>query len=181
MLWMLLAMSAPAAELVVDAQVPAEVWVSGQLVGQLFQPAELRLDVAEGPLPLTILVGGEPTKLDVAAPALVIVGRNGISTGQHDPAAPVPAVGPVPVEFRSTGQEDLLLVLDKERRTVDVGQVLTIELTPGRHPISLRSRDGTMLYARGSLEVGGEGLVVQLSPGRMPEVIGKSGSYHPGS
>ena len=185
MLWILLALSASAGNLVVDARVPAEVWLSTEMVGKVFRPAELHFEAEAGPTELTIFVDGEPHRVEVevseTGETRVLVGRTGITTS--GPAAgPTPAAeGPLSVDFRVTGREDLVLTVGRDRYRVSPGKTLTLEVASGSHPMTLRSDDGTLLFARGTLEVVSEGVVVQLSDGRLPEVIGSGGSFQPGA
>ena len=71
------------------------------------------------------------------------------------------------------------LRIGKQRLNIDAGQSTSLTLSPGDHVISLRNHDGTVIWAQRTLHVGAqEGLVVQLSDGRMPELFG-AGRFHP--
>jgi hypothetical protein len=73
------------------------------------------------------------------------------------------------------------LRIDAKPHAVEPGRDLTLDLPPGAHPMSVRSSDGTVVWATGSLEVApGEPLVVQIGEGRMPEVSG-AGAFNPAS
>jgi hypothetical protein len=56
-----------------------------------------------------------------------------------------------------------------------------LPLPVGEHPMSLRSSDGTSVFARGVLTVsGGKDLVVQVTEGLMPETSGEGISFSSG-
>ncbi|MBW1876809.1 MAG: hypothetical protein JRJ84_00460 [Deltaproteobacteria bacterium] len=181
---MLLIPSALAANLVIEAKVPVEVWVSGQLMGELVRPSELHVQATPGETELTLLTQGTPKTFIVDVPeeglARVVVGRTGITTGQD---LPEPAVEPEgtqsQVEFRSTAREDVVLIIGDTRYTLAPQAILRVDLSHGAHPLSLRNGVGTVIWAQGSLQVDGDGLVVQVADGRMPEVAGGGGAFHP--
>lgn len=180
--WFLLASAAMAGNLVVEAKVPVEVWVADRMIGELAQPAELHVDAEPGPTKVVLMVGGEPTTLEVDVPAegsaRVLVGRTGITTGQQ--AAPERGDAAAHrVEFRSSASEALVLVVADDRHTLSPRETLALDLPPGKHPLSLRNQNGTVVWAHGTLIVDGAGLVVQLADGRMPEIAGSGGSFTP--
>lgn len=175
-----------AAPLTVDAKVPVEILLEGVKLGQLFFPAEITYQVAPGPHVVRIYTNGNPTDvpvdLKVGVGARIIAGRTGISVAAPTdaPAAAVP-VGPVPVEFRYVGNGGAQLRIDNTRpHSVQPGQDVKLDLQAGVHPMSIRSTDGTVIWASGSLEIlAGQPIVVQIGEGRMPEVSG-SGAFHAG-
>lgn len=166
------------ASLVVDAHVPTEVLVDGHKIAQLWYPGELRFEVVPGLRKVRLYVGGEPTDLPVTFKAgeavTLLVGRTGISV--EDPA-PVELATPDPVtsvavEFRAVG-EGAQLRISGQRVLIEPGATVSVPLAPGEHHVSLRNRRGTVIWATGVLEVTSrEGLVVQLSDGRLPELFG---------
>lgn len=167
--------------LVVDAAIPVEVAVDGRPVAQIFQASVVHIPVRIGSRKVTLLLNGAPTRLlvDVAdeGESQIIVGKTGITTRQ---AAPTDAADEAPVELRIVGDEGLRLTLDNQRYRLSPGDSQTLELTRGDHTVEIRSGDGLALYARGDLLVHGTGpVVVQLSAGRAPEVIGRTGSWQP--
>jgi hypothetical protein len=175
MLCLLFGVSSFAGVLVVDARVPAEVQVGGQPVVQLFQPGVVRLDWPSGPSTVTVLVGGTPQDVPItmteSGTATILVGKTGITTGQRATAEPS-ATGTRKIEFSTTGTVGMLLIVDDARHVLASGDVLTLDLPDGNHKIALRDQAGTVIWARGSLIVGGAGpdaAIVQLSEGRMPE------------
>lgn len=172
-----------AAPLVIDAKVPAEVMLGGVKLAQLYYPGEVTFQVTPGLHMVRIYTNGNPTDVPVdltdGAGTRIVVGRTGISLAAVDqPVAE--ATGPISVEFRFVGQGGAQLRVDKKPHAVQPGQDLTLALGAGVHPISVRSTDGTAIWATGTLEVApGRPMVVQLSEGRMPEVSG-AGAWHPG-
>jgi hypothetical protein len=43
--------------------------------------------------------------------------------------------------------------------------------------MSLRNGGGTVIWVRGELHIDGDGAIVQLADGRMPEVLGQGGQF----
>jgi len=193
-MWILLfAQFALAGTVVIDARVPVEVWIDGALIGELAAPAQLYVEAPTGAVAVTLLIGGQPQKETVQVPevgkALVIVGRTGVTTGTIEPevaaaaaggaaAAPDPSATSSLVEFRSAAREDVLLVVGKERVTLAPGTTRKFDLTHGTTQLSLRDSSGTVVWAHGTLDVVGDGLIVQVADGRLPEISG-AGSFHP--
>jgi hypothetical protein len=168
--------------LVVDARVPVEVMVNGAKLAALYAPGEARFRVEAGHHRLSLWTNGTPTavELDVAeaTEARVLVGRTGVTTSTGPVAAPAPA-DVVPVEFRVVGTPAAQVRVGDGRQVVQAGRAFTLALTPGPHPLSVRSEDGTAIWATGTLEVTGAPVVVQIAEGRVPEVSG-SASFHAG-
>lgn len=166
---------------IVDAKVPVELVLEGNKLGQMYVPSELRFELAPGPHVLKVYVGGVandvPLQLVEGDVVRVLVGRAGITTS----AAPATAVaaGPQVVEFRLVGPTDAKVRLDKLSQPLHAGRSWTIELPPGQHSLSLRSSDGTAIWATGELVVHGGGpVVVVVTEGRLPEVSGPA-SFRP--
>jgi len=185
-MWMLwLASVAFAGHLVVDAKVPAEIWIGGELAGQVAIPGALSFEEPAGKVEVTVVIAARPDKIEVDIPdqgeARVIVGRTGITTGEPQAHAAPPKDAPASysVEFRSAGSEDMELTLGDQRIPLAPKQVEKIDLAPGSYPLSIRNETGTVIWAHGTLDVGGEGLVVQVADGRMPEISGPGGTFHP--
>lgn len=185
MLWALLVGIALGGEVVVEAKVPTEVWMAGQKIAENSYPCQVRFEAPDGEVDLLLVVNGANNTVKVTVPttgaALVHVGRTGITTGHTD--APTLAAGQTAtrVQFRSAAREDLVLYVDGGKHELSPAAVLSIDLDLGDHKVSLRSRDGTIVYATGLLRVEGDGLVVQLADGRMPEIAGDGGSFSPGN
>src|SRR5690606_29422688 len=155
MYWLLLVSSAFAGSLVIDAEVPTEVWLQGQPVVQLFRPGEVRLEAAVGRLPIDVLVDGTRNSLEIDIPAkgsaMLVVGRNGITT-DHRAASPDAPTARI-VEFQVSGPEEVTLHLDRAKHQINPGGVLRVELPPGDHPMSVRNARGTIVWAAGTLSV----------------------------
>jgi hypothetical protein len=167
-----------AGSLLVDAHLPVEILVNGVKLGQLYVPGEARFRLVTGHHLLRLYTNGNPTDLpiDIAEDqeARVLVGRSGVTTTTGPaPAAPDVTV-PVPVEFRVVGTPGAQIRVGDGRHVVRSGAVFSLQLVPGSHPMSVRSADGTAIWATGTLEITGSPVVVQISEGRMPEVSGSA-------
>lgn len=168
----------------IDARVPVEVFSDGHLIAQLVQPAELHLKRDPGRVSLTLLVSGNANDISVDVPeqgsALVLVGRTGITASTIRPdAASAEPMASGSGEFRVAGDQGLTLVMDGTRHKLTPGGVLSLDLPTGEHALSLRSAEGTVVWANGKLLVAGGPFVVQLSAGRMPEISGDGASFLP--
>jgi hypothetical protein len=172
------------ARLEVDAKVPVEILISGVKLGQLYFPGEARFKIVPGEHTLRVYVNGNPTDVPLVLRAgertRVLVGRSGVSleAAVADAAAPAAQPGPVAVQFRLSGGGSARLMLDGRPVALQGGAPVTVDLGVGSHPLSVRSTDGTAIWATGHLEVqGGDSLVVQVAEGRLPEVSGP-GRFH---
>jgi len=167
--------------LVVQAEVPVEVAVDSRPVAQVFSRSTLHIPARVGERQVVIYVGGTPHKMRVDVPAQgaahVVVGRTGITTRID---APADVADVARVELRVVGDEGLRLTLGQQRYRLSPGEQQALELDRGVHDLEIRSGDGLAVYATGDLLVRGTGtVVVQLSAGRAPEVIGRTGSWQP--
>lgn len=170
----------------VDAKVPAEILVDGVKLGQLWFPGKASFLVESGQHRLRVYTNGQPSDYDLSVEpedtTWVVIGRTGITL---DSLAGAPEAEPddgalVPVEFRAMSGGAQVRLGD-QRLTLSSGERLGLELDPGNHALSVRSADGTAVWATGTLEVGrGDRMIVQVSEGRLPEVSG-AGRFHPGS
>jgi hypothetical protein len=172
--------------LVVEAKVPVEVLLEGAKLGELYFPGEVRWTVTEGRHTVRLYVGGKPEDVPVdlvaGSETRIVVGRNGISSSSTRVAAA--AAGPSPVEFRLVGSGAAQIRVDSARHAIEPGQNVSLTLPAGNHALSVRSSDGTVIWASGTLEIGGGEigggpLVVLIAEGRMPEVSGR-GAFHAG-
>lgn len=182
MLTILLASLALGGDLVVQATVPAQIHVDGQLVAQLFTESELRVPVQVGSHQVTVYRNGNPEPLEVRVidglDTTLVVGRTGTTTGQAlERIAPID--GTLQVEFRVGDGEGVLLILDGERHELEPGEVFTTEVQAGDTPMSVRSASGTVVWASGKLALTSGPVVVQLTSGRVPEVPSLGGSFYP--
>ncbi len=172
----------PPGTLSVDSKLPAEVLVDGIKLVQLWHPGTVSFEVEAGPHALRIYTNGNPADhaLEIVSGSIsrVLVGRTG--TTLEDPKRRVSdADGTVPVELRVVGT-GARVFLGEQRLSLSNGERTAIELSPGDHALSVRSQDGTAIWARGTLEVGvGEPLIVQITEGRLPELSG-AGSFRTG-
>jgi hypothetical protein len=167
------------ARLEIDAKVPVEILIGGVKLGQLYYPGEAQFKIVPGEHVLRVYVNGRPTDVPLVMRAgertRVLVGRSGVSleAAVAEAGAPAAPVGPVAVQFRLSGGGGARLMVDGEPVALQGGQPVTIDLGVGNHRLSVRSVDGTAIWATGQLEVqGGDSLVVQVAEGRMPEVSG---------
>ncbi|TNE92110.1 MAG: hypothetical protein EP330_02860 [Deltaproteobacteria bacterium] len=179
---LLLASFALASDLVIQATVPAEIHLDGQIVAELFTEGELRLPVAIGDHALRVFRNGDPQDMRISVKkgldTTITVGRTGITTGEAlEPLAPVDGV--VSVEFRVDDVEGALLVLGDERHRIAPGTVFTTDVKAGSTPMSVRNTKGTVVWATGDLNLTSGPVVVQIRPGRMPEVPSLGGSFSP--
>jgi hypothetical protein len=170
-----------AGQIVVQAEVPVEVTVDGRPAVQVFTAARVEVQATPGEHDLTLFVNGKGNKVRITVPetgaALVVVGRTGITT---DSLVGGPVADVAAVELRVIGTTELRLVLDSKRYRLQAGGQEALELPRGSHQLELRSSDGTAVFAQGKLEILGTGpVLVHLSEGRAPEVVGNTGAWHP--
>jgi hypothetical protein len=162
--------------LVIDARVPAEVLIDGHKVVQLFTSATVDLNVAPGKRRLRVYVNGSPQEHPIeilpTGATLVIIGRTGITTGQRDALPPTDASAIAQVRFRAAGDVASQVRIDGKILRVQPEEISPIELVSGRHDISIRSLDGTAIWAKGVLTLDGGDVVIQIAEGRLPEVAG---------
>lgn len=165
--------------IVVDARVPAEVLFDGQMVGQLYFPSTLRVEVPAGEHTLRIYTNGVHEDLAIDVPSddelQVLVGRTGTTVEGQELSLPSEQeeVTEVAVQFRVHGTEPVRMVLGKRRFDLATDEQVDVTLKPGSHKLSLRNEDGTVIWASGMLRLTGpEDVVVQITEGRMPEVGG---------
>ncbi len=170
------------ARLTIDALLPVEVWIDGAKFAQLWAPATTTVQLAPGPHLVRVYAQGKPADQQVnlvdGANVRVVVGRGGVSVEEATASDDQPTV--VPVEFRVLGARGASLRIGDERHAINAGDRLSLDLDVGPHLISVRSSDGTVIWASGRLSVtGGAPLVIHLGEGRMPEVSG-GGRFDPG-
>lgn len=173
-------------ELLVEASVPTEVHVNGQPVAQVFYPSEVKVQLQPGEVELTVFVDGHPSRYRVEIPdtgqAVVVVGRTGITTSRRAAPRERADILALPVEVRSAARSRIMVVFDQQRHWVDPGQVLHLELDPGRHGMSVRSGGGTEVWARGVLDLRAEEgtVLIQVAEGMLPEVATGPAVFSPG-
>ncbi len=183
MLIALLVLAASAADLTLEARVPTEVYVDGNVVAKLYQPGSLRVRVSEAPHELRVFVNGQATRqlIDMThtESSVVIIGRTGISWPENILAVPVDPDVEIEgrVSFRSVADEDVVVTIGRDRRTISPGEETEWVVGPGTHTMSLRNGGGTVIWVRGELHIDGDDAIVQLADGRMPEVLGQGGQF----
>jgi hypothetical protein len=152
-------------------------------LAQLWYPGTARFDIVAGAHVVRVYVDGTPRDVNVdiqpGHETHVLVGRSGISVTKAETEAPGP-VDAVSVELRVVGGGAAQIRMDGERHHLSGGDRLTLSLSPGPHAMSVRSSDGTAIWAAGTLSLtGGAPVIVQIAEGRMPEVGGPA-RFDPG-
>ncbi|MEQ1565362.1 MAG: hypothetical protein ABMA64_06970 [Myxococcota bacterium] len=167
-------------ELVVDAKLPAEVLLEGVKLAQLYFPAEVRWKVEVGEHLARVYTNGNPVDVPITLVAgvttKIVVGRSGVTTERLDRPE---ATGPAKLELRMVGAGGAVVRLDREAHHLDAGGRVELELPSGSHPMSVRSADGTVIWAAGALDVYQGEVLVMIAEGRLPEVSG-TGAFHAG-
>jgi len=162
--------------LVVEARVPTEVLVDGHKMVQLFTSGRVELPVAPGDRLLRIYVNGNPEEHPVeilpTGATVVVVGRTGITTGQHGPSPSTDADRLAHVQIRTLQDVSSQIRLDGQRIQVQPDEVHPLSLPAGKHEINIRSYDGTAIWATGVLTLDGGEVIIQIGEGRLPEVTG---------
>lgn len=169
------AASTDAGGLTIDAKVPAEIRLDGHIVGQFFVPGRLEVPVEPGEHKLAVVRDGKPEELAVRVPdegAVVVVGKTGTTLGPALAADRADPHAPVEVEVRVSGNTPVQLRLGDQRFDLSPGRVIKVELPVGTHGFSFRNRSGTLIWAKGELELAGGPVVMQIAEGRMPELSG---------
>lgn len=175
--------SPPQGHLVLDARLPMELLVDGQPLAQLYKAGEVRLELLAGTRRIRVYTNGLPNDLDIVVPqdgeVHLLAGRSGVTVGNAARAVPVEvaATTEIPVQVRMTDNTGARLHVDQHRYEIGAGAQLDLSLPSGSHDVSIRSENGTVVWAHGTLMVTGpDPVVLQLSEGRLPEVSGK-GSF----
>lgn len=168
-----------------DARIPAEIRIGDQTIATLFVAGKLSVAIAPGSYMLTVLTSGMPRSLSVTvepgSASQIVIGRTGLTAG---PVEPGPSFeGTVaPIELRVAGSQDVMVQIGSDRWRVVARGTRRIDVPVGVHPVSVRSGNGTVVWAHGTLEVHNAApVVIQLAEGRMPEVSGPGSAFHPGS
>jgi hypothetical protein len=126
-----------------------------------------------------VYTNGTPADVEVDIPAdghlLVLVGRTGIVVQTTDvDESPPEDISSVAVQLRVSGTEPVRMYIDLDRYTINAGAQLDLDLAPGKHKVSVRNGDGTVVWAHGFLTIeGADTIVIQIGEGRLPEVSGE--------
>lgn len=180
-MWLIMFVAASVAgELQIEADLPVRVVVDEQPVGMLQVPGRMifETEIGRHTVVLHLAETTEQVVVDVGSlvPTFVRIDDKGavvVGTSKPD--------GPPAVVLHTDGDMPLLVLLDRQRFQVSPGFDVTMPLTVGDHALSVRSADGTMIYASGTLAMeGGAGLTVNLLEGRLPQVSGAGGSFRTG-
>ncbi len=159
-----------------DSRLPAEIQLDGHTLAQLYHQGLFRTRAPLGPHEVLVLTNGHARKLTVdvsrTATAVVFIGRNGLTASTR--LEPLPEEGGVaPVELRVLGREEVLITVGDRRYRMLPGAYRVLTLPVGTHPMSVRSASGTVLWAKGRLQITRTTpAIVQVTEGRMPEVSG---------
>ena len=183
MLLLLLGSLAFAETLLIDAKIPAALYIDGQAIVEFSYPGRAEFSVAAGEHKLVIMTNGNPTERLVKfteVPTRLVIGRTGISLGaaKVNPTKSEPTDSVTAVELRSTSRLPLMVTIDNDQHLLAAGATTAIELTPGEHSLKVRNDSGTAIFATGTLNVhGGQPVILQLSEGRVPEVAGSGAVF----
>lgn len=172
-------------ELVFDARMPSELRVDGRTVAVLYATGTFAMQAPLGPHTVMVITNGTARSIEVDVPrtgsAVVMVGRTGLTTGRRGPTLAEDG-SVVPLDLRVTGDRDVLVQIGEQRWHVNARGSKSVELAVGSYPMSVRSGNGTVVWATGTLDLTAAGpVVLQLTEGRMPEVSGVGTAFHPGS
>jgi len=169
--------------LVVETHMPIEVVMDHVKLTQMWVPGTVKFEILTGQRALSIYVAGQPANMPVEIQAdkelHVLVGRTGISVSTLESEA-VDATS-VEVQLRVVGGGAVEVRLDGDRHRLSGGDKLALTLPAGPHAMTVRSADGTAIWAAGTLTLtGGAPVVVQIAEGRLPETSGP-GRFEPSS
>lgn len=159
---------------VVDARLAAEISDGGQKLAQLYVPGIYTVTLPAGHRSLYVWIGGVPTEVPVDVPVggtvRVVVGRNGTTTSMEAPREAI--AGMVHLELHAV-DAPIQVRLGNQREVIRAGEQVALDLPSGSLPFTVRSPDGTAIWANGTLDLRvGEPVIVVMSEGRLPEVSG---------
>jgi len=183
--WLLLSCLAHGGELLIDARIPAAVYLDGQSFVEMSQPGKAEFTVSNGEHKLIVMTNGNPTERIInisAEPTQLLVGKSGISVGIAEvlPTKDIETAASNEIEFRSTSKLPLMVRLGEDRHILPAGATKRLDVEAGEHAITIRNDSGTAIFASGVLITDGKNrIIVQVSEGRLPEVSGKGAEYLP--
>ena len=164
--------------LVLDARVPSEILIDGHVIAEVMVPGILSVELTAGEHDLRVYNNGNPIDFPIVVsnqtPTRVLIGRTGISTDGRKVSRTDEADLNIALQIRVTGYQSVQLRLDQERYEIAPGDILPLTVPAGNHRVSIRSGDGTAIWASGTLNlIGPDEVVLQLTEGRLPEVSGQ--------
>ncbi len=181
---------AQAGELAIETRVPVEVHVDQLPVARLYGPGTAIVPLPAGEHTLAVYRGGVPERLvaraDEAGTVRLLVGPSTLSLldapAEATEATAIEAAPPS-LQLRAPAGPGAIVLLGGERLTLVPGEPLTITgLEAGSTALEIRSVDGSVIWARGELElVDGDDLVLVVPEGRPLEVFGRASAWVPGS
>ena len=176
--------TALAGELVVESSASIELHLDGMLLARLYQAGAVSFhDIPAGPHTLSARTHNQAFQLDVTigdTPQRVLATTTGLQL--LGATTPAPA-GLASLELRLGGKVGARVRLGERWYTLSPETPLILPELPSQVlPMELRSADGTAIWARGELDLrAGDSLVLVISEGQAPLVIGREGSWRPGT
>ena len=166
-----------------DARMPVEIQLDGEIIGQLFTSSKLSIDTHTGTREVTVITNGQARVLAIdvttTRKTVVLIGRNGLTSSSVAHTGDL--TGDAPIELRAAGSQDVWVTIGEQRWHLDAYGSEVVLVPVGQHPMTVRSGDGHVLWARGRIDLTkASEVIVQLSEGRMPEVSGTGAAFHPG-
>lgn len=176
-----------ASDLEIEADVPIEVVIDGQVAARIYHPATVTLHgLTPGAHELIVFRGGTGTPMGLTLPeegvSRLLVGRAAMELLDAADAAETTTLTTGQLELRLEGGLDSALVrLGDQRLTLTAGAPTLLPALPvGEHQVEIRSGDNAVIWARGVLTVsGGDELVIVISEGRTPEIFGSKRAWRP--
>lgn len=159
---------------VVDTRVPVELRLDRDKVATLLVPSVLHLGpLAAGSHELTVLRAGASETVEVevlpAGRADVLVTVDGVVITSAGPVEPASASA---IRLLSPSGGALVWV-DGRRWRLEPGQVVHVGSFTAGVPVEVRSADGSVVWARGTLVPGASPeLTLVVAEGRVPSVVG---------
>lgn len=176
-------LSAQAAELRVEGEIPFQLSLNGATAAKLYGAGELtlrdlpagdtrvRVDHGDGKIAESMI-----TLRDDRATLLIVSAVGVFFTDLPVVAADTTKTGPGEVELRLGGTVSAEVKLGESWHTVRPDAPLVLKgLPPGKYPLEVRSANRSVIWSRAELDVGAEDhLVVVLAEGRALRVFGRA-------
>jgi len=183
----MLQLPAQAGRLVVESHVPVEIHVDQIPLVRLYTAGQASVVVPQGEHTLSVYRGASPEVLVAGFPAqgdvTLLVGPSSLSLIDPIVAPPHQATEAPVVELRAPSGPGATIIVGSKRLVLVAGQPVTLAgLEPGTLPLEVRSVDGSVIWARGELELAaGDHIVLVVPEGRPLEVFGRPEAWVPGS